>query len=306
MTYAEACRLVAVVQAIWPHQRLATETPKVWHPLLEGFTLADAEASVRELAAEGREWPPPVGVIVKTLADRATEIPEWDEVWHEVHGLIRRYGSYRLPPEEAFSHPVVAAFAPAGVARAMRCARSRNQWARHAQGPAARGVQGAARESSARYRPGGHRSATPRWPATAPGRSSARTSSQQGGRVTERCSACGRPLLWDSDAFRCCNPRRATGPQDLAATSRPQGRNGRRRSAPMGAGHRAGLLTGGGGSILWVSESCHCALADFSPRRDKSRGCGFCEAAGGRARAASRALAGFKDGTGSRVGEGER
>jgi hypothetical protein len=111
MTYAEACRLVAVVQAIWPHQRLATETPKVWHPLLEGFTLADAEASVRELAAEGREWPPPVGVIVKTLADRATEIPEWDEVWHEVHGLIRRYGSYRLPPEEAFSHPVVAAFA---------------------------------------------------------------------------------------------------------------------------------------------------------------------------------------------------
>jgi hypothetical protein len=111
MTSAETCRLVAVVQALWPHQRLANETPKVWHPLLRRFSLEDAEASVRELAADGREWPPPVGVIVKTLADRATEIPEWDEVWHEINRIVRRYGSYHLPPEEAFSHPIVAAFA---------------------------------------------------------------------------------------------------------------------------------------------------------------------------------------------------
>jgi hypothetical protein len=111
MTYAEVCRLVAVVQALWPHQRLALETPKVWFSLLEGFTLEDAEAGVRELAAEGREWPPPVGVIVKTLADRSTEIPEWDQAWHKIGCLIRRYGSYRLPPDEAFSHPVIAAFA---------------------------------------------------------------------------------------------------------------------------------------------------------------------------------------------------
>lgn len=111
MTFEQTCQLVAGVQALWPHIALADDTPGVWHSLLEPFELADAEQAVRELAVQGREFPPPVGVLVKALADRATDIPEWDEAWAEIHRLIRRYGSYELPPEDAFSHPVIAAFA---------------------------------------------------------------------------------------------------------------------------------------------------------------------------------------------------
>jgi len=55
-----------------------------------------------------------------------------------------------------------------------------------------------------------------------------------------------------------------------------------------------------------VSKPRHCALADFSPRHDKSGSCGFCEAEGGGARAASRTLAALRNATGSRVRDGER
>lgn len=111
MTFEQTCQLVAGVQALWPHQPLGAETPGVWHPLLERFAAEDCEAAIRELATTGREFPPPVGVLVRTVTDRAADLPEWDEAWAEVQRLIRRRGSYNPPTLEDFSHPAVAAFA---------------------------------------------------------------------------------------------------------------------------------------------------------------------------------------------------
>ena len=106
--------MLAVVRMMWPHSNLGDDAVAIvglWHSLLERFDAGDVEAAVRELAASGREHAPPVGLVVKTLAERATDAPEWDETWSEVHRLIARFGSYRVPPEDEFSHPIVAAFA---------------------------------------------------------------------------------------------------------------------------------------------------------------------------------------------------
>lgn len=129
MTFEQACKLVGTVQALWPHQPLATETPRVWHPLLAAFEYDDAEAAVRELAAAGREFPPPVGVLVAAVTARAADLPEWDEALAEIRRALATYrpptppGGFQSememwgpPPADYWSSPVLAAFmAPRGV-----------------------------------------------------------------------------------------------------------------------------------------------------------------------------------------------
>jgi hypothetical protein len=110
MTFAQTCQLVAGVQALWPHQPLADSTPGVWHALLERVDYADAEAAVRELAGGGREFAPPVGMVVKTIGERGRDLPEWDEAYREILAAVRRFGSWQEPQAEHWSSPLIAGF----------------------------------------------------------------------------------------------------------------------------------------------------------------------------------------------------
>lgn len=127
MTYPETCKLVAAVQALWPHQALPTDSPSVWHSVLERFEYEAADAAVREFAVQGRDFAPLVGQVVQLLTERVTDAPEWDEAWAEIRRLMRRYSpalpGREVPPGDAFSHELVAAFA-------------RPAWAELCMGPA--------------------------------------------------------------------------------------------------------------------------------------------------------------------------
>lgn len=126
MNRQEAAQIVAGVRVLWPHSNLGSpaEAIAAWHGLLEQFPVRAVELAVRELAASGREHAPPPGVVLRAVADRETDLPTWEDAWDETCRLISRFGSYRVPSVEAFSHPLIAAFA-------------RPAWAELCAGPAA-------------------------------------------------------------------------------------------------------------------------------------------------------------------------
>lgn len=122
MTREQTASVVAIVRMLWPHSNLGGnpgEVLGIWHSFLESYEPSEVEAAVRELAAQGREHAPPVGVVVRTVAERATEAPGWDEVRGEILNAIHRYrprredamrDPYAAPPADYWSHPLVARF----------------------------------------------------------------------------------------------------------------------------------------------------------------------------------------------------
>lgn len=114
MTREQTGQVLAIVRMVWPHSNLGGDAGQVvglWHSFLESFAMDDIEGAVRELAASGREHAPPVGVVAQTAAARASDLPEWDQAWAEVDRLIRRFGYANVPPDEAFSHRLIAMWA---------------------------------------------------------------------------------------------------------------------------------------------------------------------------------------------------
>lgn len=121
MTVGESARVVAAVQLLWPHSNLGGEPSAVvgmWHSFLGEHDYQAVDAAIRELAAQGREHAPPVGVVVKTLAERTAIAPEWDEVRCEVLRAIATYRQppgpqadpYAAPPANYWSHPLISLF----------------------------------------------------------------------------------------------------------------------------------------------------------------------------------------------------
>lgn len=117
MTKGEVATVLGTVRMAWPHSKLsagnesAAQLVEFWHSMLEPYPALLVEEAVREMVASGREHAPLVGSIVITVSERAVDAPDWDEAWAEVGRVIKRFGSYRVPSAEAFSHEAVAAFA---------------------------------------------------------------------------------------------------------------------------------------------------------------------------------------------------
>lgn len=126
MNRSETAQVLTVVKMLWPHSTLggsAVEVLGLWHSFLESYSARDVEAAIRDLAAQGREFAPPVGMVVKTISERTLNIPEWDEVVAEIERGLMRYrremppGGFSseremhgAPPPEYWSHPAIAAF----------------------------------------------------------------------------------------------------------------------------------------------------------------------------------------------------
>lgn len=118
MTREETAAVVGVVRMLWPHSNLGgspNEVIGIWQSFLESYGSKEVEEAVRQLAADGREFAPPVGLVVKTIAERTLSMPEWDEAWTEIDRLKKYWNpafpGRETPPLERFSHPAIAAFA---------------------------------------------------------------------------------------------------------------------------------------------------------------------------------------------------
>lgn len=122
MTASEVTKLVAVVNLLWPHSRIGDDlqgTVAVWQEMLGDQSYSDAEKAIQGIAASGRNQAPPVGVVLATIIDRSTRLPDWDQVETEVLRMIRSYrpkrdramrDPYAQPLPEDWSHPVIAEY----------------------------------------------------------------------------------------------------------------------------------------------------------------------------------------------------
>lgn len=121
-TPQEIAAVLAIVKMEWPHSQLgpggangAEMARDYWHSVLGAFTAAEVEGAVKEIIAAGRDHAPGPGTVLKVAAARANTVPDWDEVWREIARVRLRYSpafpGREVPPEDAFTHPAIAAFA---------------------------------------------------------------------------------------------------------------------------------------------------------------------------------------------------
>lgn len=84
---------------------------KAWHLILMDVDVDEAIAVLADLARSGAPFPPPPGVIVKTVLDMhdsiaGTRVPDADEAWAEIQRGIASHGFVNGQPE--WSHVAVA------------------------------------------------------------------------------------------------------------------------------------------------------------------------------------------------------
>ncbi len=123
MTRDEFRRCVALVDAYWPHGGRAwtVEALDAWQALLLDLDAVHVAAAIVALAGDGREWPPPPGLIRRRCMDLTGTVPGADEAWGEVCDQVRRVGwtrgmeswngGGRQVVEPGWTHPLIGALA---------------------------------------------------------------------------------------------------------------------------------------------------------------------------------------------------
>lgn len=117
MTRDEFSRCIALVGHYWPHgtNTWTADVLEAWESLLLDLDPYATAAAIQVLATEGREWPPPPGVVRRKAHDLTDPLPSADEAWGEIRDQIRRVGStrgtldYRTGDviQPAWSHPLI-------------------------------------------------------------------------------------------------------------------------------------------------------------------------------------------------------
>jgi len=114
MTRDEFAGCLRLIKAYWPHagRDWTPEHLQAWESLLLDLELPVVLAAIQALAADGREWPPPPGLIRQRVVALTNPIPDGDQAWAEVQQQIRRVGSLRRYGEEpTWSHPLIGRIA---------------------------------------------------------------------------------------------------------------------------------------------------------------------------------------------------
>lgn len=112
MTRDEFSRCVAMLEVYWPHgnAKWTVEAIELWEGLLLDLDAVSVAAAIQALAIDGRDWPPPPGLIRNRAIALANPLPGASEAWLEVCTWIRKVGSYRGFrgfDEVVWSHPLV-------------------------------------------------------------------------------------------------------------------------------------------------------------------------------------------------------
>jgi hypothetical protein len=120
MSPTEILSVMKLVKATWPNWRAPADPDaadaalQAWSALVGDLPLDAVVASILAYAAEGHEFPPPVGVIRKRVIEAAERssgsmAPTVDQAWEEIRMCIRSHGMYRVPGQDfGFSHPAIA------------------------------------------------------------------------------------------------------------------------------------------------------------------------------------------------------
>jgi hypothetical protein len=121
VTRDEFSRCVALIRAYWPHGTgtWTTEAVEAWESLLLDLDARQVAAAIQVLATEGREWPPPPGVVRQRACDLVSPLPSADEAWGEIRVQLARVGSSRgtqdwssgVTVEPVWSHPLIGVVA---------------------------------------------------------------------------------------------------------------------------------------------------------------------------------------------------
>lgn len=112
MTKDEFSRCVAMLEVYWPHgnAKWTVQAIELWEGLLLDLDPVPVAAAIQALAIEGRDWPPPPGLIRRRAVELADPIPQASEAWLEVCTWIRKVGSYRDQDgykPVVWSHPLI-------------------------------------------------------------------------------------------------------------------------------------------------------------------------------------------------------
>lgn len=120
MTQDEFSRCLALIRAYWPHGTgsWTADAIEAWESLLLDLDAATVAAAVQVLATEGREWPPPPGVVRQRACALVSRLPTGEQAWGEIREQLRRVGSTRgmrngsgETIQPAWSHPLVGVVA---------------------------------------------------------------------------------------------------------------------------------------------------------------------------------------------------
>lgn len=121
MTRDEFSRLVALIRAYWPHGTTTwtVEALEAWESLLLDLDAGQTAAAIQILATEGREWPPPPGVVRQRACQIVSNLPSPDQAWGELRAQLRHVGSLRGTTswpsgekiEPHWSHPLIGVVA---------------------------------------------------------------------------------------------------------------------------------------------------------------------------------------------------
>lgn len=117
VTRDEFSRCIALIRRYWPHAGASwdADTIETWESLLLDLDTNPVAAAVQALAADGRDWPPPPGLVRRRACELIWPLPDADEAWGQVREQIRRVGSSRgvvhwpsgETVEPVWSHPLV-------------------------------------------------------------------------------------------------------------------------------------------------------------------------------------------------------
>lgn len=113
----EFAQIIAMVAALYPRQFKADKmTIDAYYAILCDLPVKLLKAAVLHICGEGREWPPPAGVIRATafsLIEHSAGAITAGEAWQEARRILsdpsRYYPGINAPGEDDFSDPAVYA-----------------------------------------------------------------------------------------------------------------------------------------------------------------------------------------------------
>lgn len=110
MRSSDVPKLLSYMQAVWPNFAVPEAsqlevTCQAWSDLLGEFRLEDVVATVRQMAASGREFAPNPGQLRYELIRPA--VPDADEIIAELNRLVLDRGWPSPPSPDDCSHPAV-------------------------------------------------------------------------------------------------------------------------------------------------------------------------------------------------------
>ena len=105
MTRVEVAKLVGVLMAAFPSNRVTPQTAQVYEEFLQDLDYDKANAAVRRLVTTARFMPAIAEIREACVESAHGQVRPGGDAWGDVLAAVRKFGIYRTPQ---FADPVVA------------------------------------------------------------------------------------------------------------------------------------------------------------------------------------------------------